>query len=74
MTALVQKQVEKEFVVRFDYTQVNEVMILVKRYNCRILQQEMQLFCSMAIAVPLNRVSEMSYKLKELREVEWIAI
>jgi uncharacterized YigZ family protein len=72
MTPLVQKQVEKEFVVQFDYTQINDVMTLIKQYNCRILQQEMQLFCNMTLGIPKNRVEEMSYKLQELRNVEII--
>jgi uncharacterized YigZ family protein len=65
-----QKQVEKEFTVQFDYTQVNEVMTLVKQYNCRVVRQEMQLFCNITIAIPKNRVTEVVYKLKELRNIE----
>lgn len=74
MTPAVQRPVEKEYIVRFDYTQINEVMTLVKQYNCRVLQQEMQLFCNMNIAVPVNRLSEISYKLQELRNVELVKI
>jgi len=69
-TQLVQKPVEKEFLVQFDYTQVNEIMTLIKQYNCRVVRQEMQLFCNMTIAVPRNRIPEVSYKLKEIRDVE----
>lgn len=67
---LVQKPVEKEFLVQFDYTQVNEIMTLVKQYNCRVVRQEMQLFCNMTIAVPRNRIPEVTYKLQEIRDVE----
>ena len=70
MTPLVQRQVEKEYTLQFDYTQVNEVMTLVKQYNCRIIQQEMQLFCNMTIGIPTNRLTEVNYKLLELRNVE----
>ena len=70
MTPLVQRQVEKEYTLQFDYTQVNEVMTLVKQYNCRIIQQEMQLFCNMTIGIPTNRLAEVNYKLLELRNVE----
>lgn len=69
-TPLVQKPVEKEFFVQFDYTQVNEIMTLVKQYNCRVIRQEMQLFCNMTIAIPRNRIPEVTYKLKEIRDVE----
>jgi uncharacterized YigZ family protein len=70
MTPQVQKPVEKEMVVQFDYTQVNEIMTLAKQYNCRVLQQDMQLFCRITLAIPRNRLAEVTYKLKELRNVE----
>ena len=55
ITPLVQKQVEKEFTVQFDYTRIGEIMALAKQYNCRVVKQEMQLFCNMTIAIPKNR-------------------
>jgi uncharacterized YigZ family protein len=70
ITPLVQKQVEKEFTVQFDYTRIGEIMALAKQYNCRVVKQEMQLFCNMTIAIPKNRVTEVSYKLQELKNVE----
>jgi hypothetical protein len=62
--------VEQEFRVHFDYTQMNEVMMMVRQYNCRVVRQDIQLFCDMVLAVPGNRVAELSYKLRELRNVE----
>ncbi|HVV05313.1 MAG TPA: YigZ family protein [Puia sp.] len=73
-TPLVQKQVEQELVVQFDYTQLNEIMRVVKQYNGRVIRQEMQLFCSMTIGVPRNRGAEVQYLLKELRNVEVSAV
>ena len=70
ITPLVQKQVEKEFVVQFDYTRIGEIMALAKQYNCRVVKQEMQLFCNMTLAIPKNRVVEISYKLQEIKNVE----
>jgi len=70
MTPLVQKQVEQEFRVHFDYTQMNEVMMMVRQYNCRVVRQDIQLFCDMVLVVPGSRVAELSYKLRELRNVE----
>ena len=70
MTPMAQKPVEKEYRVQFDYTQINDIMTLVKQYNCRVVQQEMQLFCNMTLAIPRNRVAEVSYKLQDMRNVE----
>src|ERR1700743_3423690 len=70
ITPLVQKQIEKEYVVQFDYTMIGEIMTLAKQYNCRVVKQEMQLFCNMTLAIPKNRVTEVSYKLQEIKNVE----
>src|ERR1700744_5491706 len=70
MTPMVQRSVEKEYRVQFNYTQVGEVMVVVKQYNCRVVRQEMQLFCNMILAIPKNRLAEVSYKLLEIRDVE----
>jgi uncharacterized YigZ family protein len=70
MTPLVQKQVEEEYRVQFDYTQINDLMMLVRQYNCRVVRQEMQLFCNMTVAIPRNRVAEVRYKLQEMRNIE----
>ena len=70
MTPVAQKQVEKEYRVQFDYTGLNDIMMVVRQYNCRVVQQEMQLFCYMILAIPNNRVAEVIYKLQEMRSVE----
>ena len=70
MTPLVQKPVEQEFRVQFDYTKLNEVMVMVRQCNCRVVKQDIQLFCDMVLAVPKNRLAELSYKLQEMRNVE----
>ncbi len=69
-TPRVQKQIEKEYLVQFDYTRVGEIMTLVKYYGCRVVRQEMQLFCNMTVAIPTNRVQEVLYKLQEIKNVE----
>lgn len=69
-TPVIQKAVELEYELHFDYTSMNDVMIVVKQYNCTVLSQELQLFCTMKIGIPKNRVAEALFKLKEIRGVE----
>ncbi|HEX5651583.1 MAG TPA: YigZ family protein [Chitinophagaceae bacterium] len=54
----------------FDYTQMNEVMRLVKQFECLVQNQDIQLFCTLEIGIPRNRLEEVLYKMKELRGVE----
>ena len=67
---VIQKQIEIKYSIEFDYTQMNEVMKIVKQFNCMVLKQDMQLFCLMEIGAPKNRLDEVMNKLKELRGVE----
>ncbi|HEY6505402.1 MAG TPA: YigZ family protein [Chitinophagaceae bacterium] len=66
---VVQKPVEIDYSLQFDYTMMNEVMTIVKQCNCTVLSQETQLFCRMEIGIPRNRMEEVLYKLKDVRGV-----
>ena len=65
LTPIVQKPVLKHYSLEFDYTLMNEVMIVVKRFNCVIVQQEMQLFCRIVLGVPKNEEEAFLQKLQD---------
>lgn len=67
---IIQKQVEVLYSLQFDYTLMNTVMQLLRQYNCTILEQENQLFSFMKIGIPKNRLEEVIFRLKELRNME----
>jgi uncharacterized YigZ family protein len=69
-TPIVQKQIEIPYDIQFNYNQVNDVMTVLKQYNCSIISQEMQLFCSIKTGIPKNRLEEVLYKLEDLQNVE----
>lgn len=66
VTPVIQKQIEVNFKIQFDYTRMNEVMMIIKQYNCTVISQEMQLFCTITAGVPNNRQQEVVYKLGEI--------
>lgn len=66
----VQKPVLEYYRVQFDYTQMNEVMMIVKQFDCSIMKQEMNLFCTMEIGIPKARIDETLYKLKDKKGIE----
>jgi uncharacterized YigZ family protein len=66
----VQKSVEINYLLEFDYTQMNDVMIIVKKFNCTVLQQELNLFCQLKIGIPRSRQDEAVYHFKEVRNLE----
>jgi uncharacterized YigZ family protein len=70
LTPIVQKPVEIPYVLQFDYTQMNEVMMIVKQCNCSVKEQEAQLFCRLVIGIPKNRLDEVLYRLGDMRDVE----
>ena len=69
-TPIIQKPVEINYSLQFDYTMMNDVMTIIKQNNCTVLSQEMQLFCRIQIAVPRNNLEALLLKLKALHTVE----
>lgn len=70
LTPIVQKPVLLPFELQFDYTLMNEVMMVVKRFGCVVLQNEMQLFCRMLIGIPKQNLDLCLEKLKDLHGME----
>jgi uncharacterized YigZ family protein len=70
MVPIIQKQIEITYTLQFDYTQMNDVMMILKKYNCTVIHQEMQLFCIVNVGIPINRTTEVLYQLNELQNIE----
>ncbi len=68
-TPIVQKPIEENFVLEFDYTSVNEVMLILKRYNCTIQKNEIQLFCKIETGIPVNKKDEILSALGNLPNI-----
>ena len=66
---VIQKQIEVNYSIEFDYTQMNEVMMIIKQFNCTILSNEMQLFCVIKAGIPRKCLEEVLYRLKDLQHV-----
>lgn len=71
---VIQKPVERQYRLQFDYTIINNVMMVVKQYQCSITEQQLQLFCTMTIGIPKNRLDEVLFRLTEIRGLEMSAV
>lgn len=70
----VQKNVEVKYNLSFDYTILNDVMMVVKQQNCTVFSQELQLFCSMQIGVPKATQELTLLRLKDIRQLDIKAV
>lgn len=70
LTPITERPVLVIYELEFDYTLMNDVMMVVKRFGCTILQNETQLFCRMLIGVPKAEEAACVDKLKEMHMVE----
>lgn len=70
LTPIIQKPVLVTYSLEFDYTLMNDVMMVVKRFGCTVLKQELQLFCNMELGVP--KIDEASFleKVKDMHGVQ----
>jgi uncharacterized YigZ family protein len=69
-TPTIQKAIEINYRLQFDYTKMNGVMTILKKYNCSIINHKMELFCVMDIGVPKNIHDLVVLKLKDVRGIE----
>jgi uncharacterized YigZ family protein len=70
LTPIVQKPVLQNYTLQFSYDAMNEVMTVVKKYNCVVLQNEAQLFCLLKIGVPKAVEASFLDKLQDFHNVE----
>jgi uncharacterized YigZ family protein len=68
--SIVSRPVIIHFRIRFGYSLINEVMRLVRRYDCRVLKQDLQLFCILEIGIPKGQLEEATGKFRKLRGTE----
>ncbi len=66
LTPIVQKTIETVCQIQFDYTQMNEVMMIIKQCSCTVIEKDIRLFCYMKLSIPLNRKEEVLYRLGEI--------
>lgn len=70
VSRLVQKPVLTPCTVEFDYTQMNDVMKIVKQFDCQVYRQEMQLFCHLELGIPRSRQDEIVFKFRDIPRVQ----
>jgi uncharacterized YigZ family protein len=67
---VVQKAILENYSIQCDYTQLNDIMMIVNQFGCVIVSQESLLFYTLNIGIPIERKQNVLHHLKELRNVE----
>lgn len=73
-TPSIQKPVEIKYELHCNYTEMNEVMRIIKQFNCTVLKNEMQLFCRIEIGIPKNKIKEVLSAFKEVKNAELVLL
>lgn len=69
-TAIIQKPVLIPYRLQFDYLLMNDIMKLLKQYDCVIIKQELQLFCLIETGIPKQNLAIVLPKLEEMQGLE----
>lgn len=70
LTPVIKKPVLIPYRLQFDYTILNEVMRIIKRNDCIVLKQELQLFCIIETSIPKQNLELCILQLKNLKGME----
>jgi uncharacterized YigZ family protein len=71
---IVKKPVLINYRLQFDYTVLNDVMRIIKKNDCIILKQDLQLFCMIETSIPKTNLALCVIQLKNLQSMELSAI
>jgi uncharacterized YigZ family protein len=71
---IVKKPVLVNYRLQFDYTILNEVMRIIKKHDCIIIKQDLQLFCMMEAGIPSSELELCLLQLKKFKSMELSAI
>jgi uncharacterized YigZ family protein len=71
LSPIIQKPIELAYTLHFDYQQMNEVMMVIKQYNCSVVEQTAQLFVELKVGIPKNRLEEVIAKMDDLHGVTY---
>lgn len=67
--AKVERWIEQELEIAFDYPSMSEVLYLLKKSEATIYQQDLQLFCKIKAGIPLKYLDACMLRLSEIRGV-----
>ena len=70
-TPIVQKAIEFKYQLQFNYTEMNEVMRILKQHNCSLIKNEMQLFCNIEAGIPKNKIEEVLASFQNIKNFEF---
>jgi uncharacterized YigZ family protein len=66
---IVEKSIEIPYRIECNYEHLNDVMTILKQYNCTIISQEKNLFCLLHIGIAKNRLELALKKLGDLHHI-----
>lgn len=70
LTPAVRKPVLRFYQLRFDYTVMNDVLLLIKRCNGHVVKKETLLFCSLRVGISNANDTLFKERIKGIRNVE----
>jgi len=74
LNPIIKKPVLINYRLQFDYTILNDVMRIIKKNDCVILRQELQLFCIIETSIPRSQLELCILQLQSLKSMELSAI
>ncbi|MFN4285889.1 MAG: IMPACT family protein [Lacibacter sp.] len=69
-TPLVQKQIEVQYQLEFDYQRMHEVQLVLRQFGCSVHQQELHLFCRLRVGIPRGRLTETLHRLQSIYDLQ----
>lgn len=70
LTPVIQRPIECTYIIQFSHTYINDVITVIKKYECTIHRQQLELFCRIKVGIPKKYLAETLNSLREIHTVE----
>lgn len=67
--SILEELILSEMIIQFEYDQLNKVMKLVKDFDLKIIEQKMEISCSMTLGIRLSLEEEVKSKLIDMHKI-----
>ena len=70
LTPVTKKQIESIYFLEFDYTKMNDIMRVIKDFECTMIEKNLELFCEIKVGIPNKQLIGTLNSFKEIPGLE----
>ena len=68
---IIEKEITEEIIIQFNYSNINDAMMLVKKLDLNVIGRNFEVLCEMTIRAKLNDIARIKEEIDRVFGLEW---